>query len=236
MDWDVLIIFDACRFDCFEEQYERYLKGNLIKVRSEGVNTKQWMTYTWKGWYDVIYVSAMPYINGMGIPFAKWRATDHFKEIIDVWNWGFDEEIGWIPPDSVNETMLEVYDPDEKYIIHYVQPHKPYIGRTNIYTLRNVHSLRDKMLGVTDNPIVKWDTGSKAKNRVESHQLLYAAYKETLDLVLEKASEIIEWMQGKIIITADHGELMGEDGRWGGHLRGPRCPALLHVPWLEVEK
>jgi len=40
-------------------------------------------------------------------------------------------------------------------------------------------------------------------------------------------------LEGEIIVTADHGELLGENGEWG-HPIGSEKPALRGVPWLEV--
>jgi len=55
------------------------------------------------------------------------------------------------------------------------------------------------------------------------------AYRENLELVLNYVKQLVaEIPSGKIIITADHGEWLGEDGRYGH--------ALMEVPWLEIKK
>ena len=61
------------------------------------------------------------------------------------------------------------------------------------------------------------------------------AYEETLDLVLERVSEINPHLNGRIVVTTDHGELLGEDGVWGHPLNSDH-PALWEIPWFEVEK
>jgi len=64
---------------------------------------------------------------------------------------------------------------------------------------------------------------------------LRQAYTENLLIVLKAVSEIIPFLSGKIIITSDHGEFLGEGGRYG-HPYGCRDPILTKVPWFEVKK
>jgi len=235
-DWHALIILDACRYDCFENQYQKYLKGKLIKVASAGSHTKQWLPRTWPDWYDLIYISAIPYINSVGYRVRGFSAVEHFREIIDVWNFGYDETIGWTPPRAVNNAVLEIAGKD-RMIIHYGQPHGPYIGRTKIFTRPSMFRFRDELLGIPHNPISLFPAREpQTKTREERQQAMFNAYKETLDLVLEKVAEILPALDGLVIVTSDHGELMGERGRWGGHIRGWDIPALRHVPWLEVDE
>ena len=58
-------------------------------------------------------------------------------------------------------------------------------------------------------------------------------YYHDLDLVLNKVSKIIESNKDKkIIITADHGERLGEWGRYGHG--GFHCKTTSEVPWFKV--
>ncbi len=54
-------------------------------------------------------------------------------------------------------------------------------------------------------------------------------------MVLESVSELLEYLSGRILITADHGEYLGEYGRYG-HGLVPRRPPIVEVPWLIIEK
>lgn len=235
MDWQTLIILDACRFDCFEAQYGEYLKGKLTRVRSAGLETKQWLRFTWKDWYELVYISANPYINSVGYAVRGWKAIDHFREIVDVWNFGYDEDIGWIPPRAVNKAVLDRAG-DDRMVVHYVQPHGPYIGRTGVFTRTSKFKLRDEMLGLPDLPAKRKGGNSPvARTREDKNRAIVAAYRETLDLVLERVSEIIPILEGKTIVSSDHGEIMGECGRYGGHMKAWEIPGLREVPWLEVE-
>jgi hypothetical protein len=64
---------------------------------------------------------------------------------------------------------------------------------------------------------------------------LRAAYQANLGIVLAVVGELLRYLRGRIVITSDHGELLGERGAYG-HIRGSRSPELLEVPWLVVDK
>ena len=71
--------------------------------------------------------------------------------------------------------------------------------------------------------------------RAEGMKGLRNAYKENLEIVLESVAELLEHVSGNILITADHGEYLGENGRYG-HGLVPRRPPIVEVPWLMIEK
>ncbi|SFS88737.1 hypothetical protein [Halostagnicola kamekurae] len=59
-------------------------------------------------------------------------------------------------------------------------------------------------------------------------------YEENLRIALESVSELIPELDGKVIVTADHGEAFGEEGVWEHHIE-THIPPLMEVPWLEVQ-
>lgn len=64
---------------------------------------------------------------------------------------------------------------------------------------------------------------------------LKAAYEENLKTVLQQVSILLEHLWGKIVITADHGELLGEN-RCYTHIDGSSNSLLLQIPWLVINK
>lgn len=221
--WDVLIILDACRYDTFEQVYPKWLKGTLTKVKSFASTTHLWLSQTWPLYYDYVYVSANPYINSQGVPIHKYIAKDHFHKIINVWNFGWSEKLGTVPPINVNKAVLEVRT-EKRMIIHYAQPHQPYIGRSGAFTRSNI-PFRAKILHQPINRIHQGSTGKL---------LPYQAYVETLDLALQRVSELVPHLDGKIIISADHGEMFGEIRGKTGHPPRVNHKVLREVPWFEV--
>ena len=64
---------------------------------------------------------------------------------------------------------------------------------------------------------------------------LREAYRANLDLVLEQAAILVRHLAGRIVVTSDHGELLGED-RSFSHPTNSEHSILREVPWLVIEK
>ena len=112
------------------------MHGELKKAVSVGSSTTEWCKGSFKKRYDdVVYISANPHINSK-FEVKGFNAKDHFFRVIDVWKWGWNEGLGTVHPKKVNEAVQTFKDnySDKRFIIHYLQPHEPYIG----YNLRAV--------------------------------------------------------------------------------------------------
>lgn len=249
--WDNLIILDACRFDFFEKVYKEYIDGDLEKRISEGSNTGEWLTKTFTDKYDYTYISANPYINSYGVPLNRcrpeyrkysWNAVEHFSTIIDVWEFGWKEEVGTIHPKEVNKAYLSNKD-NNKTVIHYVQPHYPYLSYGGVFGIRNkVNILKDEPFNYKQKlrkpkvikPIKKLPRLKKLQKEIGRDKLLYY-YEDNMRIVLKHVSQLLTDLDGKTIITADHGEAFGEAGIWEHPIR-THIPVLIEVPWLEVHR
>ncbi|MBE0535805.1 MAG: hypothetical protein IH624_09060 [Phycisphaerae bacterium] len=64
---------------------------------------------------------------------------------------------------------------------------------------------------------------------------LREAYRDNLQRVLVQTALLIKQLSGRIIVTSDHGELLGED-RCFSHPTGSDHPILRQVPWLVIDK
>lgn len=217
MDWDTLIVLDACRFDYFEQNYSNYFSGCLKKVCSPASWTYTWMDTMLYDMSDVTAYSCHPAINSMNIKRANFNCgRAKFKRIVDVWDAGYDKELKAMIPSALNKAVLQDIK-DEKFtgknLLWYSQPHYPFISQPLMY-------------------------GSDTWLRIEAGEIeskvVQEAYQNNLRLVLHHVSELIPHLKGKTIITADHGELLGENGRFG-HPRHLVLRELREVPWFEVE-
>lgn len=124
-----------------------------------------------------------------------------------------------------------------------MQPHAPYIG--------------DKAKKVRKSFVKKgyefkyWsDLNDLEKNEKTVNNLLGLAmdgllssedlrqvYEENLQIVLEYVSDLLSNIDGKSVLTADHGELLGDGSgsrKWG-HSQGLYVEELRKVPWLVIE-
>ena len=272
-DWDYLIVLDACRYDFFEEVYDEYLNGKLEKRTSKGSSTLEWLAKSFPDEYNIDYYSANPYINSKGISLDdsewgsscgyEWNPPDHFSNIIDIWDFGWDQDLGTVPPENVNKAFLSNNN-DNKSIIHYMQPHSPYISGGEGRKLKQIRKgfsendqseedgklssiknwikpkIEDLLIGKES--IMKLgmllDLDPKVfLNEVRkdgSEETLKNYYEENLRIVLESVSELVDELDGKVVVTADHGEAFGEEGYWEHHVE-THIPVLIEVPWLEIE-
>lgn len=261
-NWDFLIILDACRYDYFERIYKDYLpSGSLKKVRSPASNTLEWCKKVFRERYeDVVYISTNPFINSVR-EIRGFDAKEHFHKIVDVWNWGWDEKLGTVHPETVNLAARRAIDaiPGKRFIIHYLQPHGPYLSLGFLGSL--VASRRfaygeggskfakarfffgkmgERILGqkvlwklrelIGLPPIDPLD----AALRKVGERGLRKAYEENLRIVLDQVVQLLREIYGRVVITSDHGELLGENGLYG-HPAGSRVTALIEIPWLEIE-
>ncbi|MFX1451520.1 MAG: hypothetical protein ACFFCM_11795, partial [Promethearchaeota archaeon] len=132
-EWDFLIILDACRYDYFEKlykQYENLFGGKLYKYKSIASSTLEWRNKTFKGHYsDVVYISSNPYINS-AVSVENFLGKDHFFKVYDIWNEGWDEKENTVLPDTITKATIRVLTkhPEKRFLIHYIQPHAPYIN------------------------------------------------------------------------------------------------------------
>lgn len=135
-DWRQLIVLDACRYDVFEKVFRKYVSGKLEKVITPAVNvgrdafaTREWCEAVFKETYkDTIYISGNP-----GIPhFPAWDFSikDRFFKITDAWKRGWNEETRTVSPKVVSQIAQKTKKkyPAKRLIVHYMQPHAPYIS------------------------------------------------------------------------------------------------------------
>jgi hypothetical protein len=229
-DWNHLIILDACRYDYFERQYKDHLVGSLTKVYSPATHTVPWIKTVFPDKYDITYFSTNPHINS-SVAMHNYLAGDHFKEVIDIWKYGWYDAYGTVLPLAVN--MVVYKKRREKSIIHYMQPHGPWIGKTKIafrYPLINVAVLGG---GGADGFIVEM-----IKKKKFSLEKFRQAYADNLDLVLYRVAEIIPHLKGKIVVSSDHGEMLGEDGYFlhpFDETEYSNRSELRDVPWLIIK-
>lgn len=242
-DWKYLIVLDACRYDYFQKVYKEYISGNLEKVYSYSV----WAERVLKSKHnDIVYVSANPNINSKGITIGKefnFNPKRQVAKVIDVWDWGWNENLGVVPPAAVNKATLlgrKLY-PNKRFIIHYMQPHYPYLCLSTKgiqISERDISEIAPSFPPFLER-VRRWfrwrlvnllgeERGFKIADRLTGpHHFCYAflalakkigkeglrhAYEENLRIVLGDVAKLIDDLHGKIVVTSDHGELLGEGG------------------------
>lgn len=235
-DWDILIILDACREDMFSKCCS--ITGNLSNKLSRGSNTKEYLygNFNREKLLDIVYTTANPQFQKHYI-----EINAEFHRVYNIWDSDlWDEDTGTVLPSDVTQIAKKNINehPNKRHIIHYLQPHYPFIdtdlediGR-NIFKNQN----REKQDGGFD----LWGLQMRGEIDIPTEKLNEAYYKN-LELVLDAIEDLIDEISGKIIITSDHGNMVGERSRpipireWG-HPSGIYTPELVKVPWLIIEK
>ncbi|MFW6041321.1 MAG: hypothetical protein ACOC85_05745 [Thermoplasmatota archaeon] len=231
-EWDFLIVLDACRYDMFKEN--NFIEGDLKKINSTGSSTTKWIKNNFDGKYkDTVVVSSNPHLSQLRL--KKIIGHNPFFHIENVWDYGWDEDLNTVPPHAVNEGAKKIIDQykDKRIIIHYMQPHYPFIGEHQIIH-SGVDSLRKEGLGdgkernKERNP---WD--DLAEGEIDLDEFM-KAYNSNLKLVLKYVQKLLPHLNGKVIITSDHGNCIGEMGLHG-HPGGFNIKPLIEVPWFQVK-
>lgn len=221
-DWDNLIILDACRADSLKRLID--IDGKFESRSARGTSTPHFLrsNFSGKSLHDIVYVTA----NGWIIKLLDDLNVElHKLEFLEDEEYQ-DDETGATRPEAVtNEAkkFAEQY-PNKRLIAHYVQPHKPYLGEFGRETF-----------GSTQNNLQQIMTSKSI-----SEDELQKAYYENLEFVLDHAKDLINLLEGKTVITADHGELLGERTspipiKGYGHPDHIYHSSLTEVPWFTCE-
>lgn len=232
-DWDTLIILDACRYDSFEKLVE--FDGELSKVHSVAHSTGQFLKKNFGGrqFHDTVYVSGNPQVQA-NLP------EDTFHKRIPVWKNEWDEELETVAPDTVTERAKEAARnyPDKRLIVHYMQPHQPFVGEQGREMmleqgLRGANALTD------DKEQLKLYQALRYGLVDISDERLRELFEENLQVTLDSIEKLLESHTGKTVITADHSELLGDTVgvlpmKGYGHPSGLHVEELLTVPWFEL--
>ncbi|MBU0708725.1 LTA synthase family protein [Patescibacteria group bacterium] len=217
-DWDFLIVLDACRYDEFKEVNQ--INGSLRKVISLGSNTEEWLRYNFdKSNPDVIYITGNPQFRKAELEGVF--DPDYFFLVENVWDYGWHEEFKTVLPTEMIKATKQLANkyPHKKFIIHFLQPHCPYISPT---------ITDQELLGPGNTIIDNTQFGGLEINKVKT------AARENLKFVLEEIkSQLLPRLHGKTVITSDHGEAFGEKSLYF-HPEGIYIKELIEVPWLVV--
>jgi len=239
-----LIILDACRYDYFKKNYRNYLTGRLVGVRSPASKTHRWLEscFVFEDRCNATVYSANPFINSKGlhpINYSTYNGKENFERIVDVWEKGYGNKIGTLgtPPDLVRKTVeqdIKEGNNASKSIIWFAQPHAPWIGKTDLLEYID----ESELIGSENTPgYNSFSPAYFARKVIDgtiSKRELKKAYEDNLKLVLKEVAKLVHRLKGRIVITSDHGELLGESGAYF-HPSYLNYPSLRIVPWLEVE-
>jgi len=257
-DWDVLVVMDATRVDLAREVLAEPVKS----VWSPASTSIDWINRTFNQHPEHAaragYVTANPFADhdtpgtksadladgdlGHFRPLYKTHWQDITAENIarerhaETGRAAVGSGIATVPPDPVTDHGIAAWRQREqldidRLVLHYMQPHEPYRshpewGSGDSDLLRNLVD-------------PKAEAGSSVWPQVQAGRIpedeLWAAGVDNLHWVLEDVcNRLLSNVDGRVVLTADHGNAMGEWGEWH-HPPGALSPACRKVPWLGVD-
>jgi len=229
-DWDNLLILDACRYDAFESAIrDRNLPGHLESRISRSSSTPEFLKSNVHGFdlTDTVYITGTTMVYREQV--LKEEIDVNFHSVDNVWGDSIEYgEWGVLPATMASRTREAVEEyPNKRVVAHFIQPHIPFIGEMG--------EKYESELGTSP-----W----KAKVRGDlniSDEILWQAYMENLDAVLDEVTDLLNHLPGKTVITADHGQLIGDRGfpipmKDYGHPTALYYDELVKVPWHVSQK
>jgi hypothetical protein len=222
-DWDLLVVLDGCRPDALRAVADDYDFLDTVETRrSVGSCSSEWLTETFGDDRVRAAVAETAMVTG-NTWTDRYLDADAFAALDEVWKYAWDDEQGTIPPRAITDRAIaQARDrsPDH-LVVHYMQPHHPFIADP---IDGDGGLVRDGSHSNTANPWVLLRQDEIGVDRV------WDAYRATLRYVLDEVAVLCENLDGRVAITADHGNLFGEWGLYGHPMETP-VPALLRVPW-----
>ena len=224
LDWDTLIILDACRYDMFADVAD--LPGTTDARYSLAPATYEFVraNFSETRLADTIYLGAINWFLRLRdeIGAEVFKTVDLQSDEADI-EWA-DEELNVPAPSAVTgrAKTTQANHPNKRLIVHYLQPHHPFIGPTG--SERFTHQSSSLLDVVAESSA--------------SDETLREAYRENLRIVLQEVEELLGTLDGRTVVTADHGEMLSDRHRYApvkgyGHHVGifndPTTKVPMHV-------
>lgn len=216
-DWDNLILLDACRYDDFKRQWDH--GGQLEHRTSRGSSSNEFVRGNFRGreLFDTVCVTA----NGWYLNIDEVEVHAMIPLVGSEYR---DEQTDAVLPETVTNHARRAAEryPHKRLVVHYMQPHTPYIGPTGreYFPEFKIRSDLGRINGLDE---------------VDTEKLR-TAYRENLELVVDEVGSLLETLDGKTVVSADHGEMFGERHfpipvRDYMHPHGIDNEVLTKVPW-----
>lgn len=222
-EWDVLVVLDACRVDLLREVAADYeFVGDIETFYSLGSKSPTWMRRNFGPEYAEER-SRTAYVTGN--PFSKMFDGSEFAYFDEVWRYAWDDDLHTIPARPLTDAAIETWRRDEddvdRMIVHYMQPHVPFVPEPELGSYGGPEDFGDSFNDL-------WNQAGYTL----SEDRVWRAYRDNLRYVLEDVELLLENMAAeRVVITADHANAFGEFGFWG-HPSEMLLPSIRMVPWV----
>jgi hypothetical protein len=225
-DWDLLVVLDACRYDVLADLadvavVDRAISPVCVTQRFvEEVNAAGLFE-------DAGYVSANPATRNLDVD-----GLEH----VPLYDTAWDDQLSTVRPSAVYDRAVDRVRDGAQVVAHTMQPHYPHICQVGDEVRSVPGGLHPNTIGATmdetpaQNIPYAFFTGQfDADRAMQSYRRCTAfAWQRAAERAVELSKDGYT-----VVITADHGELLGE---WGlaGHPWRVRVRPLVEVPWVVI--
>lgn len=223
-EWDTLILLDACRYDMFEERVP--FDGELESRISKGSTSEEFLRQNFQDgqYHDTVYVNANAFLPQLG-----YDQDGTFHAVVDTLK-HWDEELDVPHPKTITNAAKGAHEnyPNKRVIVHYMQPHLPFIGERGLELRENLSQR---------NTWAPFRSGDDPFSVDE----LWMGYVENLEIVFDYVEDLLGYIDGRVVISSDHGNMIGErqgpvpTKRMFGHPWGVYSEELVKCPWFIKE-
>jgi hypothetical protein len=234
-EWELCIILDACRLDLMKTvgpEFDFIRPNNINYIWSVESNSLEWMQQTFRDLPNE-ELEATAYVSGN--VWTENAFTDcRPPEILDeVWDYAWNHERGFMPPRPITDRAIDIgrNKSIDRLLVHYMQPHVPLVAGDFEAPERKPEEGNWLKTHPSDADPDEWEQVSRGELDFEQ---AIQAYRDNLRFVLKDIELLIQNVDAEMtVISADHGNCLGDWGKWG-HPAGLPHPAIRKVPWVEV--
>jgi len=229
-----LLFFDAGRFDLFDQLVGDYFEGELSRVYNGGIGyTGDWAVRHLTDDFGNRGLFSWVPLRGFGA--ADYDGREHFAVSPDIQpetavheqlaalGYAEHQEEGGdrphVSPEFVNESVRHHKHRLDGGVVRYLKPHPPFAG----------------LDGLTSESTKTRKTRDALAAGDLSHADLADAYVDTYRIAFRHAHELVADLDGRVVITADHGSCLGDCGQLFHGRRLEMHDHLTVVPWFEVD-
>lgn len=239
-EWDICIVLDSARVDAMREYWPDTIDTDRFESAwSVGSISTEWLGQTFRperagAIADTTLVTANPHsttvfgdgdilTNGddVRIPYPDSPAVSHegFRDVYEIWR-SHATDHDAVPPDVMADATIAAYrEHGGRVVSHWLQPHEPFIAPDA------------PLIGGAATSRNCWDAAMAGDI---DEQALIESYEWNLVYALEELVTVLESVDARVLVTADHGNAFGEWKVWGHPFGWPQ-PAVRKVPWILVD-
>jgi len=228
IDWDVLVVLDACRADVLGELADWPIG---MAVSPAGCTAEWLRTVAASGTFDGAHVVS-------GNPQYERVDVDLDCDTVEpYWEEKWDQSLQTVRPEPILNRATEVFDGGDRPVVaHLEQPHWPYIAKLGGSWELAYPELGPWTTDGTSDEIISFQVAMQ-RGCIDMKQA-YSAYRASVASVWSTLVEYIQrwWAaDGSIVVTADHGETFGRlrDLKLYEHPCSCHVSSVVTVPWVE---